>query len=251
EAGRISDSALEEVEPKPRTEQFRSELTRLPELTLRRKVFRSAVRILARLLVFLFTKTEMMGMEYFPRKGPALVVANHLGDADSALGVALLPREVDGLAKIELYDFPVLGWLMDWYGVIWVHRGQADRKALREALRGFEEGRLVAIAPEGRESLTGSLEEGMNGAAYLALKGNVPVVPITLTGTGNKQVYGNMKRLKRTAVTLTVGPTFSLEHQEDFRESVREGTDRIMRTLANQLPVQYRGIYQGDRTDKE
>lgn len=237
----------EDTRGKPRTERNHPELTRLPSRTPARRVFRSIVRSAARFLVALFADVKVYGLERFPQKGPALIVTNHLGDADVVLGLARLPGDLDGLAKIELYDFPVLGRLMDWYGVIWVHRGQADRKALREALLGLASGRLIGIAPEGRESLTGSLEEGNDGAAYLALKSNVPVVPITFTGTENKRVYGNMKRFKRSAFTLTVGEPFTLEQQDSFRESLHRGTELVMRRLAEQLPVQYRGYYQDEK----
>src|SRR4030067_146028 len=112
-----------------------------------------------------------------------MVVSNHLGDADLIVGMAYSPYEVEILSKAELYDYPILGKLMDAYGVIWVHRGQPDRRALRAALEALRQGRVVGIAPEGRESLTGSLEEGTGGAAYLALKADGPILPVTFTGT--------------------------------------------------------------------
>jgi 1-acyl-sn-glycerol-3-phosphate acyltransferase len=114
---------------------------------------------------------------------------------------------------------------------------------LRSALQGLDEGRLVGIAPEGRESLSGALEEGTGGAAYLALKSGVPVVPVTFTGTENAAIFANLKRLRRSDVSMTVGPAFTLPKGEDFRQAVREGTQTIMQKLAQQLPEQYRGHY--------
>jgi 1-acyl-sn-glycerol-3-phosphate acyltransferase len=60
---------------------------------------------------------------------------------------------------------------------------------------------MVALAPEGRQSLIGGLEDGNEGAAFLALKSGAPIVPIAMTGTENQNVYGHMKRWKRTPVT--------------------------------------------------
>jgi 1-acyl-sn-glycerol-3-phosphate acyltransferase len=224
---------------KPRTRVFRPELTRLPPLTALRRAFRALLSILCKGLIALCTRAQVEGLENFPRQGPALVVVNHLGDADIVLGLATLPSPVDALAKMEMYDFPIIGKLMEWYGVIWLHRGQPDRRALRAALQGFQEGRLIGIAPEGRESLTRSLEEGTGGAAFLALKGQVPIVPVTFTGTDNSRIYGNLKRLRRTEVGLTVGPAFWLETGAGRPAALREGTELIMRKLAGQL-----GIYQ-------
>lgn len=230
--------------PKPRSAVLRPGLTRLPQLTLWRRAVRSLLRGLMRLLVWLALRAEVRGLENFPAQGPFVVVANHLGDADVPLGLAYTRWIPEVMAKSELYDYPILGWLMDAFGVIWVHRGHADRNALRAALHGLAEGRAVALAPEGRESLTGGLEEGTNGAAYLALKSGVPLLPVTVTGTENSRVYGNLKRLRRTPVTLTVGPLFRLPEGEDRSQAINQGTEIIMRTLASQLPPEYRGIYQ-------
>ena len=229
---------------KPRSERVGSMITRLPQLVWWRRLLRRLIKWLAVLLVAMIMRLETKGLEKFPKHGPALLVSNHLGDADVLIGLAIAPSEnIEAFAKSELYDFPVLGKLMDAYGVIWIHRGQPDRRALRTALQGLGEGRFIAIAPEGRESLTGELEDGTGGAAYLALKAEVPIVPITLTGSENRQIFGNMKRLQRTRVSLTVGSPFHLQKKSDRRASIRVGIDTIMQKLADQLPASYRGQY--------
>jgi 1-acyl-sn-glycerol-3-phosphate acyltransferase len=229
---------------KPVSQQVRPSLTRLPARTPARRVFRKMIRWILRVLVICFTRPVVKGIERIPLQGPFLVVTNHLGDADLVLGVVYSPVDAEVVAKSELYDFPVLGWLMDAYGVIWLHRGQPDRRAMRVILQALEEGRVVGIAPEGRESLTGTLEEGLDGAAFLALKADVPLLPIAFTGTENARLYRNMRRLRKTAVTMTVGEMFHLEHSvEDKKLAVKRSTDEIMRRLAELLPEEYRGVY--------
>lgn len=230
-------------EPKPRSQVIHPGISRLPRLSIWRRAFRRIIIGLARLVVWIFIRARAYGFEHIPLHGPALVVSNHLGDADLVIGMALSPVEVDTLAKAELYDFPVLGKLLDAYGVIWVHRGQPDRHALRAALDGLRQGRLVGIAPEGRESVTGALEQGTEGAAYLALKAGVQVIPLTFTGTENRRIYGNLKRLRRTDVSMTVGPPFRLDEPPDRQQAIELGTQKIMSVLAAQLPPEYRGMY--------
>jgi 1-acyl-sn-glycerol-3-phosphate acyltransferase len=230
-------------EPKPRSQLFRPEITRLPRLTIWRRIFRRFAVAVVRLVVWLFTQARTYGFEHIPSYGPILVVSNHLGDADLVVGMALSPVEVDALSKAELFDYPVIGKLLDAYGVIWVHRGQPDRHAIRAALDGLRQGRFIAIAPEGRESLTGALEQGTEGAAYLALRAGVPILPLTFTGTENARIYGNLKRLRRTDVTMTVGAPFRLEEQPDRKRAIELGTQIIMRALAAQLPPEYQGVY--------
>ena len=230
--------------PKPKSEVVNPEITRLPKQTRGRMIFRKFMRWFSKSLVFIWTRLEIEGLENLPNTGPAIVVANHLGDADFVLGLAYSLSIVDPIAKIELYEMPILGKVLDAYGVIWVHRGQPDRRALRAVMEAMNEKRIVAIAPEGRESLTGALEKGTDGAAYLALKSDAPVIPVTFTGTENWRIFGNMKRFKRSDVSLKIGKPFKLEHTGELRESLKLGTETIMFTLARQLPTEYQGYYQ-------
>jgi 1-acyl-sn-glycerol-3-phosphate acyltransferase len=136
-------------------------------------------------------------------------------------------------------------------GILWVHRGQPDRRAISAALEAFHRGQRVIIAPEGRESVSGALEEGTDGAAFLALKARVPIVPITLTGTEHRRIENAMKTRRRTPVTLTVGKPFFLSDltldgvkgSAGRHVALRAGTRLIMETLARQLPSEYRGVY--------
>ena len=237
---------------KPVSQFYRPEITNLPALTPWRLAFRRLCHWVGWLLVHLLTKPTVRGLENFPRKGPCILVSNHLGDTDVVVGLAFFAVMPDFFGKAELYSFPILGWIMRLYGTIWIHRGQPDRRAIRAALLGLTQGRIIALAPEGRESVTGALEEGTNGAAYLALKANVPIVPIALTGTENRNVFSNLKRLRRPSVSMTVGQVFSLNVVEgDFQQALQQGTQEIMTSLASLLPEEYQGVYRAKTNKKE
>lgn len=232
--------------PKPRSQIYRPDLTRLPQINIWRKLARNMLRGLSKILIKLWTRPEVEGLDNLPAEGSALIVANHLGDADLILGLAYAPREIEVVAKIELRFIPLVGWLLEAYGVIWIHRGQPDRRAVRAVLKGLTEGRLLAIAPEGRESLTGALEEGTQGAAYFALKADAFLVPVTFTGTENSRIFKNMKRLKRTKISMTIGKPFRIPDSPDRNQAIETGTKKIMQVLANQLPPAYRGYYRDE-----
>ncbi len=231
---------------KPLSTLWQPELTRLARLSWTRVLFRRFVKGLCRLLVFTFTRCEVHGMENYPADGPALIVMNHLGDPDIVVVVASLPDFPEMIGKIEARDIRILRWVGDSVGVIWIHRGRPDRRALSAALTAFKEGRRVIIAPEGRESLTGGLETGTHGAAFLASRGAVPIIPITLTGTENWHVYGLMKKMSRARISLTVGKPFHLPALAHGSANLVDGTRQIMEALARQLPPEYRGVYSSD-----
>lgn len=229
--------------PKPITEIWRPDLVALPRLTFARRAFRVFMRGLTKIVTFFTMRTTIHGMENFPKQGPALIVINHLGDADAVLVGASIPTTIEGMGKIELNEDWLVGRIFRAYGVIWVHRGRPDRRALRAALDALAQGRMVGLAPEGRQSLIGGLEEGNEGAAFLAMKSGAPIVPVAMTGTENGNIYGHLKKWKRAPVTLTVGKPFFLREQADRQKMLREGTRQIMESLANLLPESYRGNY--------
>jgi 1-acyl-sn-glycerol-3-phosphate acyltransferase len=232
--------------PKPITEIWRPDLVALPRLTLGRRIFRQMMRGLFKLMILTLTRATVTGVENFPKHGPAVVVINHLGDADAVLLGASIPYMIEAMGKIELREHWFVGPILRAYGIIWVHRGRPDRKAIRAALDGLAEGRLVTIAPEGRQSVIGGLEEGNEGAAFLALKSGTPIVPIAMTGTENENIFRHIKRFKRAKVTLSVGKPFYLTEQANRQAMLQNGTRQIMESLASLLPESYRGNYRSN-----
>jgi 1-acyl-sn-glycerol-3-phosphate acyltransferase len=245
---------MSEPLPKPISEIWRPDLVRLLKLTLARRAFRSFAHGLLKLIAKTCLNVSSEGLENFPSTGPLLVVINHLGDADVPAVISAFPFPPDALGKIELFDLPILGKIMDWYGVIWLHRGRADTRALRAALDGLAEARVIIIAPEGRYSVTGALEAGSGGAAFLAYKSGAMILPIAVTGTENENVYGHMKKFRRARIRVKAGKMFQLAGQvsdavptrngsQSRQAAVDLGTRQIMQALADLLPEEYQGAY--------
>ena len=233
-------------QPKPVTDWWRPDLVKLAKLTFARRLFRVFARGLAKAVVFVTMNSTVTGLENFPKQGPALIVINHLGDADVVLLAASIPTTIDGMGKIELNEHWLVGPVFRAYGVIYVHRGRPDRKAIRAALDALTEGRMLALAPEGRQAVEGKLEEGTEGAAFLAMKTGASIVPVAMTGTENENIY-NRKWWRRARVTLSVGQPFKLVEQADRQKMMRDGTNQIMESLARLLPESYRGNYKAEK----
>lgn len=229
--------------PKPVTDVWRPELVRLPKMTAARCAFRAFGQGLAKLITKVCLNVTVEGRENFPKAGPLLVVINHIGDLDLPVLISMLPSLPMRLARSNCMNSLFLE-MIDWYGVIWLHRGRSDIRALRAALDGFAEGRIIVIAPEGRYSVTGALEEGNGGAAFLAYKSGAPILPIAITGTENENVYGHLRRFRRARVHVKVGKMFRLTGQALGRqEAVDQGTHQIMASCGTSSGKISRGVF--------
>lgn len=122
------------------------------------------------------------GRERIPAAGPVLICANHISWWDIPLVACMAPRRVYFMAKEELFRYPVFGWLIAGLGAFPVQRGQPDRRSLHAALQHLAAGRAVVVYVEGTRSRTGELLPAQPGAAWLAVKARVPVVPVAILG---------------------------------------------------------------------
>lgn len=200
-------------------------------------------------LLWLFGPGRLEGLENVPREGPALVVANHCSNLDPLfVGWAVgyrTGRLVHFMAKEEMRRWPVIGFLARSAGVFFVRRGEGDRNAQRIALDLLADARMVGVFPEGTRSRDGQLREGRAGAALLAMRTGVPVLPVGLAGT-HALFPGRGRWPHRNRMTIRIGPPLSLAHQPDGldREALRDGTDRIMQAIAALLPPEQRGWWE-------
>jgi len=135
--------------------------------------------------LFLRTVRRMTVREAVPvaSAGGLIVVANHTSYWDPVILGCALRRQVFFMAKEELFRIPGLGHVIRWLGAFPVRRGAADRAAYRTALTLLRQGRAVGIFPEGTRSHTGRLLPPQSGAAVLALRTGVPVLPVYIRGS--------------------------------------------------------------------
>ena len=205
---------------------------------------RQASKRIVTVLFNLLTRWEVEGKENLPPGGPLLMVFNHLAWWDAPLGMAAVPFEVTGIALKDLQRIPVTGQLLSLANVIWVDRGRYDREALRQALAVLEEGGILAIAPEGRMSVTGALERGKPGSVFIARKADVPILPIGLTGTD--KVLSEWRRFRRPHLRVIIGKVFRLPERRQYgsrKEERQADADYILERIAELLPSEYRGVY--------
>ena len=204
------------------------------------------VRFILMLVQRTLCRLEVVGLENVPATGPYLVTVNHMSTADIALvfiGFPVLPWRF--FAGEKWADHWLWGRLMAWLGVIFINRGEVDRRALREALAALQDGAIFGLAPEGTRSKSGAMEPGKDGAAFLAAQSRVPILPV---GINNSDVlFASARRLRRARITLRVGQPFTLpelEHRPRGRD-LSAYTCLIMTRIAALVEPRHRGAYAG------
>lgn len=188
----------------------------------------------APLLLAVF-RVRVVGLDRVPTEGGALLAGNHVSYVDPVLLWCCLPRPVRFMAKAELWRNRVFAWLLPRIGAFPVRRGEADRTAIAVATDTLRAGVLVGIFPEGTRAGgdTGAVHDG---AAFLALRAGVPVVPVGLVGTD--RVWPRGRRLPRIApVTIAFGEPLVSEGYEgrDRRGTMAELTSTVMDAIAAQV----------------
>lgn len=179
---------------------------------------------------------ERLGLENVPRSGGVLFCPNHVSDADPPAMAVALPRSAWFMAKEELFSIPILGRLVRlWHGFP-VRRDSADRAALRQAETLLKAGEAVVIFPEGGGNPHGVLQPLYPGALLVALRCNVPVIPVALTNTSTVWPYAApYPRRARVAVRVRFGAPLDLSDLKGKRGAVDAATRRLTETLAAML----------------
>ncbi|MFG2086259.1 MULTISPECIES: lysophospholipid acyltransferase family protein [unclassified Spirillospora] len=199
------------------------------------------LRIVLSPLMYLLWWPRNRGMKNVPKRGPALLVGNHLSFADHFFGPLPLMRPIFFIGKGEYFTGKGVKGLiskafMTGVGVVPVDRtgGSAADAALQTGLRILAEGKLLGIYPEGTRAPDNRLYRGKTGAARLALKSRVPVIPMAMINTFELMPPGQTyPRLGvRPGVRFGKPMDFSRHYgREDDKAVLREVTDEIMNAI--------------------
>lgn len=203
-----------------------------------------------RTLLRMFFTMNLDELEKVPHTGPFMLIANHTSTFDGPLMyVFMRPREMVAMAKQELWDHAATRFLMNLWNSIPVDRENMGRQTMEQCFSILDRGDILAIAPEGTRSSDGTLQQGKAGVAFIAHKKQVPMVPIAITGFEN--FSKNIKRLRRTPLTIAVGKPFEVATTGGRLDAAgrQKLVDEIMLRLAELMPPSHWGFYTGHQLD--
>jgi len=190
--------------------------------------------LLSRALFRLLGHWQVHGRENVPQTGGAVIAANHVSYLDPPAVGSGLRRNCYYMGKKELFRIPIFAPLIRLCGCFPVDREKQDKGAVRAAVNLLKEGNLLAIFPEGGRSPDGTLQEAGIGAALIANRAGVPIVPAVVRGTYEALPTG-ARWLRRADISVTYGEPMSSsspDGKKANKERLQEITDRLIAEIA-------------------
>lgn len=192
------------------------------------RVFRAMFRILFT-VVF---RWRVTGLENIPAAGGVIIAPNHTSNIDPPLVGSALRRRITVMAKEELFVSAIFAFIIKRLGAFPIKRGAGDRAAIKTAIKLLEEGNVLMLFPEGTRSKTGSLGKAQPGIAMIAMKSQVPVIPVSISGT--YKFFRNGTWFPRFSVRFGA-PLYPPEGARASKELLDEFGSKIMKEIGGLL----------------
>ena len=154
-------------------------------------------------LLHAYFRIKIYGADSVPQKGAAIAVSNHASYFDPPILSNCVGRPVAFMAKEELFKVPVFKQGIELYGAYPVKRSTGDRAALRATTKALESGWIAAIFLQGTRSDDAKITDPKLGAAWIAAKAQVPLLPISLWGT--EKIMKGSSFPKPVGLTVRIG----------------------------------------------
>jgi 1-acyl-sn-glycerol-3-phosphate acyltransferase len=181
-------------------------------------------------LLHICFKSKIYGAENVPKQGGLIIVSNHASDFDPPILANCVGRPVAFMAKEELFKVPILSAVIKMYGGYSVKRGTGDRAAIRAAIQSLEHGWATGVFLQGTRTPDGKITDPKLGAAMIAAKTNIPLLPVSIWGTD--EIFPKGAKFPRFyPVTIRIGKIIPPPDLKSDRLALQALTDRCADTI--------------------
>ncbi len=200
-------------------------------------ILRSLIYAVGRFAFWVTGGLRIDGEENVPEKGGVIIAPNHLSIADPLpVGIGLT-RPAYFMASTQIFAVPVLRTICKWLRAFPVKQDSPDRAALRRSEKLLEAGEALVIFPEGHITETNVLDPIQPGVIMLAIRANVPIVPVGLVGTERIIPHGKFRpRRSGRPVLMRFGkaiPVETITGGMKGREALEHGTGVLAEAIGS------------------
>lgn len=187
---------------------------------MRKERWYNLIYCVARPVGCVFFPQKTYGRENIP-EGPALICANHSSGLDGLMLPFAMGRKnyLRVMAKAELRKVPVIGWILEKAGIIFVKRGERDIDSVKNSLRALKAGEKLMLFPEGTRVRGDEMVAAKSGAVHIASRAGVPIVPV--------YIPRNKKLFRVSRVVIGKPYTIRMENREDADALSQDLMNRI------------------------
>jgi len=187
------------------------------------------VRQIARFVKFI-RGGKTYGLENVPKEGPVLIISNHNAAVDPLLTIPVFPYHVTYVGKAGLRDNAIFNWFSRNMNAILLEDDKQELAALRGMLNRLKEGDSIFLYPEGHRYNTGKVEPFQNGAAFLAIRAGVPIVPLAVRDMHYLFIPGKHKIQVRIGkpIILEEGLRPTKENMDMVSEQLRAAVQELV-----------------------
>lgn len=214
----------------------------------RRRFIRGLFMLGIDMVANVLTRWEVSGRENLPEKGPLLIIGNHANFMDTVAPIHSTHWPLEFIGDFEMPNAPpIVRFFPNTWQTLKIQQGTPNFEALQASEAILAQDGVLVIYPEGH-AIAGPLRRALPGAAYVALKTGVPILPMGTFSNNDWKLFKTITEKKHrlrifTRIGQVFGPLKTSNPNRPTREELKEAGHLMMTKIAELLPKEYRGDY--------
>lgn len=207
--------------------------TRLAGSSLASRCFYQLIRGILAVFCKVMFRLRVEGTHNIPRTGAFVLAPIHRSNIDTPIAAALTRRRLRFMGKDSLWKVKPIGSILSALGGFPVTRGSADREAMKRCIEVLGHGEPLVLFPEGTRQSGPTVCPLFDGAAYIAVKAGVPIIPVGIGGSEDVMPKGSKMIYPRKCVVVIGEPISAVADESGRipRSAVKDVTDRLSSSL--------------------